>query len=180
MADPFIGEVRAFGFDFAPTNWAFCAGQTVPLQQNSTLFSIIGNRFGGNGSTNFMLPNLQSRVAMGAGSGPGLTARNIGDAVGTATETLAITQIPPHTHHITAQNTDASAPLPDTNMLAKGVQGVPPRVSARQTYAPGKPTSALAPAALLPTGGGQPHSNTQPFLALNFCICLYGDFPPRP
>lgn len=180
MADPFYGEVRAFGFDFAPVNWAFCAGQTIPVQQNAVLFSIIGNRFGGNGSTHFMLPNLQSKVAMGSGAGPGLTPRAIGEDMGTTAETLTISQIPPHSHHITAQGAGATAAIPNGNLLAQGMQGVPPRGSARATYAVGPATAAMAPTALLPVGGDQAHSNIQPVLALNFCICLSGEFPPRP
>lgn len=180
MADPFYGEVRAFGFNFAPVNWAFCAGQTIPLQQNPVLFAVIGNQFGGNGTTNFMLPNLQGRAAMGAGTGPGLSTRTIGETMGTATETLTIAQIPAHSHDISAQGAGASTAIPSGNLLAQGMQGVPPRGSARPTFAPGPANSAMALTALLPVGGDQPHSNLQPVLALNFCICLLGEFPSRP
>ena len=117
MADPFYGEVRAFGFSFAPVNWAFCAGQTIQVQQNAALFSIIGNRFGGNGTTNFMLPNLQGRAAMGAGTGPGLSSRNIGETLGTATETLTLAQIPAHSHGISAQGAGATAAIPSGCLL---------------------------------------------------------------
>ncbi|MDR0202703.1 MAG: tail fiber protein [Delftia acidovorans] len=180
MADPFYGEVRVFGFSFAPVNWAFCAGQTIQIQQNAALFSVIGNRFGGNGTTNFMLPNLQGRAAMGTGTGPGLSTRNIGETMGTVTETLTIAQIPAHSHGISAQGASASTAIPSGNLLAQGMQGVPPRGSARPTYAAGPATSAMAPTALLPAGGSQPHSNLQPVLALNFCICLYGEYPVKP
>lgn len=180
MADPFYGEVRAFGFSFAPVNWAFCAGQTIQVQQNAALFSVIGNRFGGNGTTNFMLPNLQGKAAMGAGTGPGLSFRDIGETMGTATETLTLAQIPAHSHGISAQGAGATAATPSGNLLAQGMQGVPPRGSARPTYAAGAATSAMAPTALLPVGGNQAHSNMQPVLALNFCICLSGEFPVRP
>nr|WP_216295684.1 tail fiber protein [Delftia acidovorans]MCA1071697.1 hypothetical protein [Delftia acidovorans] len=179
MADPFYGEIRAFGFDFAPVNWAFCAGQTLPIQQNPALYSVIGSQFGGNGTTSFALPNLQGKAPMGSGTAPGLTPRDVGDAVGTAEETLLLTQIPPHNHGITAQAAGATSALPAGNLPAQGGQGVPPRTSARQTYAPSAPDSTLAPTALYPAGGNQPHSNLQPYLALNFCICLYGEFPAR-
>ncbi|CAB5690467.1 Phage Tail Collar Domain [Delftia tsuruhatensis] len=179
MADPFYGEIRAFGFDFAPANWAFCAGQTIQIQQNSALYSVIGNQFGGNGKTDFALPNLQGNVPMGSGTAPGLTPRDVGDTMGTTQETLLLTQIPPHSHGITAQAAGATSALPGGNLLAQGGQGVPPRTSARQTYASATPDSTLAPTALYPAGGGQSHSNLQPYLALNFCICLSGEFPVR-
>ncbi|KFJ14236.1 phage Tail Collar domain protein [Delftia acidovorans] len=180
MADPFTGEIRAFGFNYAPVNWAFCWGQSIPIQQNSTLYSIIGVQFGGNGTTDFLLPDLRSRVAMGNGTGPGLSPFVVGEAVGSPTETLLLTQLPAHNHGINVQGADASVAVPGDNVLAKGGQGVPPRTSAKPTYTVVAPDSTLASTALFPTGSNQSHSNLQPYQALNFCICLYGDFPIRP
>ncbi len=184
MADPFLGEIRAFGFNYAPVNWAMCQGQLMPVQQNPALFSIIGIQFGGNGTSNFGLPNLQGQAPMGAGAGPGLTPRAVGDAVGTAAVTLLPTQMPPHNHAIAVQTTNATAATPGGNVLAQSVNGSSPRAPQVFAYAPGAPTvpqGALAANALAPlNGGGQPHSNLQPTLALNFCICLSGEFPARP
>ncbi|RYF79274.1 MAG: phage tail protein [Comamonadaceae bacterium] len=184
MADPFLGEIRAFGFNFAPMNWAMCQGQIMPLQQNTALFSIIGVQFGGNGRTNFGLPNLTGQAPMGIGAGPGLTPRTVGDAVGTASVALQPTDMPLHTHAIAVQTTNGTTASPDRGVLAQSVNGSGPRAPKVFAYAAGAPTvpqGVLAANALAPfDGGGQAHSNLQPYLALNFCICLSGIFPPRP
>lgn len=179
MADPFYGEIRAFAFDYAPVHWAFCQGQLVAISQNTALFSVIGTQFGGNGTTTFGLPNLQGTAPMGSGTGPGLTPRTVGDAAGTASETLQPGEMPQHSHAVTAEGGNATAAVPQGNFLAKGlVPGARP--SPRPTYAAGATTTPLAGSALAPfTGGGQPHTNMQPYLALNFCICLSGEFPVR-
>ena len=184
MADPFLGEIRAFGFPFAPVNWALCQGQILPIQQNTALFSIIGARFGGNGTSNYGLPNLQGQAPMGAGSGPGLTPRAMGEAAGTAAVTLLPAEMPPHSHAIAVQTANATAAIPGGNVLAQGVKGAGSRAQTKPAYAPGAPTvpqGALDANALAPfPGGGQAHNNMQPCLALNFCICLNGIFPTRP
>lgn len=184
MADPFLGEIRAFGFSYAPMNWAFCAGQIMAIQQNAALFSILGIQYGGNGTSNFGLPNLQGQAPMGAGNGPGLTPRTVGEAVGEAAVTLSSTEMPPHSHAIAVQTGSATAALPGGNVLAQGAQGGGPRPAPQSAYAPGAPIvpqGALAANALAPfPGGGQAHDNMQPYLALNFCICLSGVFPQRP
>ncbi len=184
MADPFLGEIRAFGFNFAPVNWAMCLGQLIPLQQNPTLFSILGVQFGGNGTSNFGLPNLQGQAPMGTGTGPGLTPRTVGSAVGEASVSLLANNLPPHNHAIGVQTANATATSPAGGMLAQSVNGSGPRapqVFAYAAAAPTVPQGALAANALAPfTGGNQPHSNRQPYLALNFCICLSGEFPVRP
>lgn len=179
MADPFYGEIRAFAFDFAPLHWAFCQGQLLPISQNTALFSVIGIQFGGNGVSSFALPDLQGMAPMGSGDGPGLTSRTVGEPAGTASETLLPSEMPQHTHAVTVEGANATAAVPQGNFLAKGlVPGARP--SPRPTYAAGAATTALAANALAPfTGGGQPHNNMQPYLALNFCICLSGEFPVR-
>lgn len=180
MADPFYGEIRAFAFDYAPVDWAFCQGQMLSIPQNSVLFSVIGTQFGGNGTTTFGLPNLQGMVPMGSGTGPGLTPRTVGAAVGAGTVTLQPSQMPQHSHAITAQGANATAAVPQGSYLAQGV--VPGgRPSPQATYAAGVPNATLASNALTPfTGGGHSHTNMQPYLALNFCICLVGEFPVHP
>lgn len=180
MADPFYGEIRAFAFDYAPRDWAFCQGQMLSIPQNTVLFSVIGTQFGGNGTTTFGLPNLQGMAPMGSGTGPGLTPRTVGAAVGAGTETLQPSQMPQHSHAIMAQGANATAAVPQNSYLAQGL--VPgPRPSLRPTYAAGAPNATLASNALTPfTGGGHSHTNMQPYLALNFCICLSGEFPARP
>lgn len=181
MADPFYGEIRAFAFNFPPENWAFCDGQSVSAAQNQALYSIIGNLYGGTPNQNFNLPNLRGRAPMGQGSGPGLTPRTVAQAVGTPAETLLITQMPPHDHAIAVQTGNATASAPTGNFLAAAVTGGS-RPTAKSTYVPVAPDAPLAPAALTPfQGGGQPHSNMQPYLALNLCICLQGEtYPIRP
>lgn len=179
MADPFIGEIRAFAFDFAPKNWAICAGQIMPIQQNTALFSILGVQFGGNGTTNFGLPNLQGSAPMGTGMGPGLTQRTIGEVAGTQSVTLSQNEMPIHSHTITAQARAADKLDPAGNYLAQGIRGTPPRTSSVPTYAGGALNIPLATGTLAPSGGAQAHSNMQPYLALNFCICLFGAYPTR-
>lgn len=181
MADPFYGEIRAFAFTYAPQDWAFCNGQNMPVAQNPALYSVIGNLYGGTPNQNFNLPDLRGHAPMGQGSGPGLTPRTVAQAVGTPAETLLTTQMPPHSHTIAVQTGNATASAPTGNFLAAAVTGGS-RPSPQFAYAPAAPDAPLTPAALTPfQGGGQPHSNMQPYLALNLCICLQGDtYPVRP
>ncbi len=182
MADPFYGEIRAFGFTYAPAGWAFCQGQNMPVAQNPALYSVIGNLYGGTPGQNFNLPDLRGRAPMGQGSGPGLTPRTVAQAVGTPTEKLLITQMPPHEHAIAVQTGNATASAPTGNFLAAGNKPAGFGTQSQPTYASGLLDTLLPPAALTPfQGGGQPHSNMQPYLALNLCICLQGDtYPIRP
>lgn len=179
MADPFYGEIRPFAFNFAPVNWAVCAGQLLPITQNSALFSIIGNRFGGDGKTTFSLPNLQGRTAMGSGTGPGLTPRALGNTVGAMSETLSADSMPSHGHAVTVQNGNGTATAPAGNYWAKGVT-LGSRPLPVRTYTGQGADGAMAPMLIGVSGGGQAHDNTQPYLVLNLCICLVGDFPVRP
>jgi microcystin-dependent protein len=174
MTEPYIGEIQIFGFNFAPRGWAQCAGQLIPIQQNTALFSLLGVTYGGNGTTNFALPNFQGNAACNRGQGPGLQSRDMGETFGTGTVTLTQQEIPSHTHGITvyAQNDSTKrAASPSTgNGLAS-----PATFSG---FAPGNsPGVMMAPNLVGPAGNGQPHANQQPYMAMNFCIALSGVFP---
>jgi microcystin-dependent protein len=181
--DPYIGEIEIFAFGFAPQNWAVCAGQLLPINQNQALFSLLGTTYGGDGIRTFALPNLQGRVAIGQGAGPGLTSRTIGQVGGEENHTLTIQETPAHTHSLntaananTANNTDtpgSTVVLTTATGTDKGNQlTVLPYVSDPS------PSQALASTALNSIGG-QAHSNVMPYLAVNYCISLSGIFPSR-
>ena len=173
MSDPFIAEVRIFAGNFAPRNWAFCDGQLLPIAQNTALFSIVGTTYGGDGVSTFALPNLQGRAAMHPGSGPGLTSRTLGQTGGAETATLTDAQLPSHAHNLRAnQSTGADQDDP-------GATVVPGVTVGGSTY--GDPTNLvdMADDALASAGGGQAHSNLQPYLVLNYIIATAGVFPSR-
>jgi microcystin-dependent protein len=178
MADPYIGEIRIFAGNFAPSGWFFCNGQLLPISQYSALFSILGVQYGGNGTTNFGLPNLQGSVPVGSGDGPGLTPRIVGEIGGSDNVSLLSTEMPAHNHRPMGYATDGTTTEPAGNVWAqtsvKSRQGVTP-VNLFNTT-PDTPMSAMA---LGVNGSSQPHNNMQPFLGLNFIICYNGDFPPR-
>lgn len=171
--DPFVAEIRIFGFTFAPRGWAFCNGQLLPLSQNTALFSLLGTTYGGDGRSNFALPNLQGSAPMHPGQGPGLSLHDLGETGGSPSLTLLESQIPAHSHTPRVQTTVASKSTPANNSLS--------RVSGATPYLPpaGAALVAMAPEAVAPAGGNQPHNNMMPYLALNFCIALQGIFPPR-
>jgi microcystin-dependent protein len=169
--DPFVAEIRIFPFNFAPKGWAFCDGQLLPLSQNTALFSLLGTIYGGDGKSNFALPNLQGRAAMHPGQGQGLSLHFEGETGGSETVTLLQTEIPAHTHAVAASQGDGLETAPAQQLLATGVG-----ISQYQT--PG-PLTNLSPSAVAPTGGSAPHNNMQPYLTVNFCIALQGVFPPR-
>jgi microcystin-dependent protein len=175
MADQFLGEIRMVAFDFAPTGWALCNGQILPISQNTALFSLLGTYYGGNGQSNFALPNLQGNAPMNQGNGIGLTPRVLGETGGETLVTLLASQMPAHTH--TAQNgaaSNAGAPGPPA-VFGGGGRGK------ALAYAPASTPSAvqMSPQALGATGGGGPHNNMPPYLTLNFVIALTGIFPSR-
>jgi len=182
MADPFTGEIRAFAFNFPPYDWARCSGTIINIAQNQALYAIIGNIYGGTVNATFALPNLQGRVIMGAGNGAGLTPRTLGVTAGTAGVTLASSQLPPHQHNVNVQ-------IP-ANPAAAGQTGAPSATvvpSAESTPLilfsnATPPTSVLMPGVVQPAGSASPtpHENRQPYLVLNYCICLYGEWPSRP
>lgn len=175
MSNPFVAEIRMFGFNFAPRGWAFCDGQLLPLSQNTALFSLLGTMYGGNGKSNFALPDLQGSAPMFWGQGNGLSLYDQGQTGGSETVTLLQSEIPIHNHNIQTHNLDAAGlqnPAPTVN-LAKSSQG-----NAYQTTVNANLTQ-LDFNALSPTGGSLPHNNMMQYLTLNFCIALQGVFPPR-
>jgi microcystin-dependent protein len=174
MADPFVAEIRIFPFNFAPTGWALCNGQLMPISQNTALFSLLGTTYGGDGKSTFALPDLQRRAPMHPGQGPGLSLHDLGEVGGSESVTLLQSEIPFHTHSVMASNEDGDLRVPGpARLLARPTDGL--------AYAPPGSGSQvmLSPQALQPAGGSQPHNNMQPYLTLNFCIALQGVFPPR-
>jgi microcystin-dependent protein len=172
MSDAFVGEVRIFGFNFAPSGWAQCDGQIMPISQNTALFSLIGTFYGGDGRSTFALPDLRNHFVLGAGTGPGLTPRDVGERGGAAAVTLQPTQMPPHAHLLlSALSPTASSPTGAA--MAPTLNGTP-------AYHAASALVPMSPSALAPAGGSQPHENRQPALTLNYCIALQGVFPPRP
>jgi microcystin-dependent protein len=172
MADPFVAEIRIFPFNFAPKGWAFCSGQILPLSQNTALFSLLGTTYGGDGRSNFALPDLQGCAAMHPGQGPGLSLHDLGETGGSETVSLLVTEIPSHSHSLSFINTPAISANPANSNFA-----ISPNANASVYTAS---TSNLKPASTLaPAGGDLPHNNMQPYLTLNFCIALQGVFPPR-
>ena len=171
MADPFVAEIRIFPFNFAPRGWAWCDGQLLPLSQNTALFSLLGTTYGGNGKSNFALPDLQGRAPMHPGQGPGLSLHDLGETGGSETVSLLESEIPSHSHGMRGDEDDASFFGPQGMLVAAGNQ---------MYLGPNPSTNAqLAPEALAPAGGDQPHNNLQPYLTFYFCIALQGVFPPR-
>jgi microcystin-dependent protein len=175
MTQPFLGQVQAFGFGFAPRHWAMCNGQIMAIQQNAALFSLLGTMYGGNGVTTFQLPNLQSRVPMHFGTSPGGTYTQ-GQPGGEENVTLNINTMPAHTHFFIGSNANAAALAPQANTaLAKSAI---PSGTADTFYGSGA-LQPLNAASISHVGGNQPHTNIQPYLAINFCIALFGIFPSR-
>ena len=173
MADPFVAEIRIFPFNFAPKGWAFCDGQLLPLSQNTALFSLLGTTYGGNGKSNFALPNMQGNAPMHPGQGPGLSLHDLGETGGSQTVSLLESEIPAHSHTMNASTQDGGDSHPQNNLLAQGI------AIGQYIASNTGPFVNLNPNALPPAGGDQPHNNMQPFLTLNFCIALQGVFPPR-
>ncbi|MCY0093640.1 phage tail protein [Hoeflea ulvae] len=187
MADPFVGEIRLFGFNFEPRGWAFCAGQILPISQNTALFSLIGTFYGGDGRTTFALPDLRGRAALSYGRGPGLSDYQIGQKEGTETVTLNTTEMPAHTHSLTGVTGTASLhgvsqgggeSSPAGNYMAAlddayAASGTEVAMNANSVKV------SLAGGQVGTTGGSLPHNNMQPSLACNYCIALVGIFPSR-
>ena len=170
--NPFVAEIRIFPFNFAPKGWAFCNGQLMPISQNTALFSLLGTNYGGDGKSNFALPNIQGSAPMHPGQGPGLSLHDLGETGGSDTVTLLESEMPAHSHVWTASNQQGTDQSPINEMFAGGVGGI-------ALYGPPASITQLAPNALPPAGGNQPHNNLMPYLTLNFCIALQGVFPPR-
>jgi microcystin-dependent protein len=173
MADPFVAEIRIFPFNFAPRGWAWCDGQLLPLSQNTALFSLLGTTYGGNGKSNFALPDLQGRAPMHPGQGPGLSLHDLGETGGSETVTLLESEIPSHSHGVTCKQSDATLRLPPGQFPATGTGGI-------LMYQNPGAIVQLNPNTVTPAGGDAPHNNLQPYLTFYFCIALQGVFPPRP
>ena len=172
MGMPFIGEIRMFGGNFPPSGWAFCDGQLVPISENDALFTLIGTTYGGDGQETFALPNLQSRIPIHAGQGPGLTNRTLGETGGTESVTLTTHQSPIHNHAFLASTDFSNVNNPSGAVMAQQTIATPYRES-------GPSGGAFAANAIQPVGGSQPHDNMQPFLVISFIISLFGVFPTQ-
>jgi microcystin-dependent protein len=172
--DPFVAEIRIFPFNFAPKGWAFCDGQILPLSQNTALFSLLGTTYGGDGKSNFALPNMQGNAPMHPGQGPGLSLHDLGETGGSETVSLLQSEIPSHPHSLMATGQPGEDPAPGpTEAIARSTGA-----NLYQSNA-GQSVVQLAPTAAGLAGNDQPHNNMQPYLTLNFNIALQGVYPPR-
>lgn len=169
MTEPYIGELRCFGFNYAPQGWALCQGQLLPIAQNTALFSLLGTMYGGNGQTSFGLPDLRGRTPLGFGQGPGLSPRDQGEIGGEEAVTLTAQQVAPHTHPA----------MGGTDATAKSPAGAVPGFTAGGSSYTATPSVAMNAGMIGPNSGGQPHDNMQPYQVLNWCIALQGIYPPR-
>jgi microcystin-dependent protein len=172
--EPFVGQICLFGFDFPPRGWAICAGQLLPISRYQALFSLIGTRYGGDGRTTFALPDLRGRVAVGSGQGPGLTNYTQGQQSGSERVTLLVSEMPTHTHLMTASTDGQSSGTPAGNSLGSAGRG-----GGTNVYAAGAANPVPMASAVTSAGGNMPHNNLQPLLALNYCIALEGIYPSR-
>ncbi len=173
MSEAFIGEVRLFAGNFAPQGWMKCDGALLPISQNTALFSLLGTNYGGNGISNFALPNLIGRMPLHAGQGPGLSEHVLGETGGETAHTLTAQEMPAHGHALMATSALPAYNAANGHVLAKVSSATPP-------YHDPADLVAAAPAILQPAGGGTPHNNRQPYLTLTFMICMQGIFPSRP
>lgn len=187
MTAPFVGELKAFGFNFPPRNYMFASGQLLPIAQYTALFSILGTTYGGNGTTNFALPNLNGSIPVGNGDGPGLSPVVLGEVFGTESVTLLSTEMPAHTHGVSTKN-DTSGVANMTGTPTTGyyvtrfVYDPPSNVGFawfKPSSGPNPTPTTLHPLSVTPTGGSLAHNNLQPLLVLNWCIAVQGVFPAR-
>ena len=171
MSEPFVGEVRMFGGNFAPRGWAFCDGQLLAVSQNDALFSLLGTIYGGDGRTTFGLPDLRGRIPIHAGSGPGLSPRRLGAKGGAENVTLTVNQLPSHSHGFYASNSFAVSTEPGGNAMVSSDQNL---------YRTGTtPTVNTSTASITNIGGSRSHTNLMPFLCINYIIALFGIYPSR-
>ena len=171
MADPFVAEIRIFPFNFPPKGWAWCDGQLLPLSQNTALFSLLGTTYGGNGKSNFALPDLQGSFPMHPGQGPGLSQHDLGERSGSETVTLQQSEMPAHLHAVNTVSGAASVATPSSAVMLGGAPTRP--------YSNENANTAMSGMVLGVAGGGQPHNNMPPYLTFYFNIALQGVFPPR-
>jgi len=170
-SEPFVGQIMIFAGNFAPRGWAFCDGQLLAVSQNDALFSLLGTIYGGNGRTTFGLPDLRGRIPIHAGSGPGLTPRQLGSKGGAERVTLPVNQIPSHTHDLMADSGQGDTSSPGNNVLAYDRR--------ERQYSSLAPDVNMAESAVENTGGSQAHENMPPYQALHYCIALFGVYPSR-
>ncbi|MCB1032391.1 MAG: phage tail protein [Acidobacteria bacterium] len=170
MSEPFLAEVRIVGFNFAPRGWAFCDGQILPINQNQSLYSLLGTTYGGDGRTTFALPDLRGRTPIHVGRSDGGQFHELGSKSGEETHTLSANEMPQHDHIAMASSVDGTTPVPTGDVLAQ----TPSRI-----YADPANLVELRAGTVTNVGGSQAHDNMQPYLALNFCIALQGLFPSR-
>lgn len=175
MTDPFLAEIRAVPFNFAPKGWALCDGQLLPISQNTALFSLLGTTYGGNGTSTFALPDLRGAFCVGWGQGPGLSDVVLGEEGGAEAVTLLTSEMPAHTHVASAVAGPGDQNSPSGSLWAEAHYG---RALDKQ-YSSGAPTTSMSTSALSAVGGSQPHNNMPPYLTLNFIIAMQGVFPPR-
>ena len=175
MSDPFVAEIRIFAGNFAPTGWAQCNGQLMPISQNTALFSLLGTNYGGDGKTTFGLPNLQGSAPLMAGQGNGLSYRSLGETGGEPAVTLINSEMPGHGHVVSATSSPGSVPDPENAVW--GVAAVARGTSMYSASAGSAP--AMSPQAFATSGSSQPHNNMPPYLVLTFIIALQGIFPSR-
>lgn len=171
MSEPFVGEIRMFGGNFAPRGWAFCDGQLLAVSQNDALFSLLGTIYGGDGRTTFGLPDMRGRLPIHSGDGPGLSKRRLGAKGGGEKVTLTVNQLPSHTHPLKASQNPATVSNPQGAVLGAG-NGV-------EMYTGDAADSNFASSAVTSVGGSRSHTNLMPFLCINFIIALFGIYPSR-
>lgn len=180
MTEPFIGEIQIFGFNFNPRGWAFCNGATLPISQNTALFSLLGTSYGGNGQTTFQLPNFAGRAGCTQGQSPGLSPRSLGETFGVNTVTLTNNEIPLHNHGVviySQRDATRRAGTPSPN----NALSVSSEAAATSFLPGGSPNTSFGANMIQPSaGGGLPHENQQPYLGVNFCIALQGIYPSFP
>jgi len=180
MSNQFLAEIRIFGFNFAPTGWAMCNGQLMPISQNTALFSLLGTTYGGDGKSTFALPDLEGSVPLQPGQGPGLSLYDLGQIDGAPTITLQVSEIPSHSHLANADTGVANSGSPQGNVYKEGqTTNSPPEAIASYNNELA-PLVTLNPQTIGFTGNSSPHNNMMPTLVLNFCIALQGVFPARP
>jgi len=178
MGQPYVGEIRCFGFNFAPAGWAFCDGALMPISENATLFNLIGTTYGGNGQSTFALPDLRSRIPMHTGTGPSGLTNQIAQLQGVETVTLFANQIPIHTHAIVSELI-APGGVAEHAATATGAAYIGPSTPDQAYNTSPTINAPFSNLAIGSIGGSQPHDNMQPYLVLNFCISLFGIFPTQ-
>ena len=174
MGQPYIGEIRMFGFSFPPVGWANCNGALMPISENDALFTLIGTTYGGDGQSTFALPNLESRIPLHQGTSPGGNTYQMGETAGVEEVTLTVNQIPIHSHTAVGTSVAGNSSSPTNNVWAPNAD------TGIVQFTPGANTTGnMGNGSVGPAGGSQPHENQMPYLAINFCISLFGIFPTQ-